>query len=275
MRYFEFIFETTEESQVLNLVAKRMALKILEILDTKETLLKQILRAGEMSPKTKLTVFSIPAVELGIPLTNVKTVDDMLKGLTVQVNMDTDPNDNTYGYYVSGSKSKMIVIMLESLKTVTFLSGGIEKRSPEFIKLLSTVLVHELQHALDDYKSKGKYSNVDNTSHDLIGYLKRPYEVNARFQEALLNIATYMEEMKAQGSDVSVSDLHRFIRSSFYSNSLDRMLFFGDTKKFNRLLSRAYKFFDNELNNPKREQRMAFVNRAFNTILGKPTTQLK
>lgn len=62
----------------------------------------------------------------------------------------------------------------------------------------NTILEHELQHAFDDYISKGKAFNVKKSKNDsefdhsnyddAMEYLNLPYEINARFTQAINSI---------------------------------------------------------------------------------------
>jgi hypothetical protein len=119
----------------------------------------------------------------------------------------------------------------------------------EHKKNVASTIAHEIQHALDDMKSKGhaltKTTNNDPTK-DIDGYLKLPDEINARFMQALMDIAQ-------TNTTVDKSRASAIIAESFNKYHLTKAIV-GD-KGYRRLLSRAYKFID-EMNMlaPKRKK---------------------
>ena len=98
----------------------------------------------------------------------------------------------------------------------------------------STVL-HELQHALDDMKSGGKVlNNYVQPSDDFQKYLSHPTEINARFSQALWDLATNFET-------VARSDVYNAIDKNLKQHRI-RSEDFKNPKEYRRLISRAYKF---------------------------------
>ena len=98
----------------------------------------------------------------------------------------------------------------------------------------STVL-HELQHALDDMKSSGKFmAYYTNAATDFQQYLKNPSEINARFSQALWDLATNYET-------VARSDVYKAITKNLAQHKLTNVEV-EDSKQYRRLISRAYKF---------------------------------
>lgn len=100
----------------------------------------------------------------------------------------------------------------------------------------TSILLHELQHALDDMKSSGKFMSYQSRSQqmDYDQYLKRPSEINARFSQALWDLASSFET-------VARSDVYDAIQTNLAKNRI-RSEDFEDTSQYRRLISRAYKF---------------------------------
>lgn len=100
----------------------------------------------------------------------------------------------------------------------------------------TSILLHELQHALDDMKSSGKFMSYQNRSQemDYDQYLKNPSEINARFSQALWDLALNFET-------VARSDVYDAIQTNLRKNRI-RSMDFEDPKQYRRLISRAYKF---------------------------------
>jgi hypothetical protein len=101
----------------------------------------------------------------------------------------------------------------------------------------ASTLLHELQHALDDYKSKGRaltsvsYSQPEK---DFEAYLKHPMEINARFSQALWDLAKNYE-------NVTRSDVYNAIAENLEKYRLSSTDF-ENSKQYRRLITRAYKF---------------------------------
>lgn len=116
-------------------------------------------------------------------------------------------------------------------------------------KNIASTILHELQHALDSYKSSGEVFksayNVD-PNVDFNAYMMHPSEINARFSQALWDLASNFET-------VTRSDVYSSIESMLKKNQLDST-FVKDTKQHKRLVVRAYKFLADVsqiINNPQ------------------------
>ena len=102
---------------------------------------------------------------------------------------------------------------------------------------LASTLLHEMQHALDDLKSGGRA--VLSTPYklpkdDYQAYLKHPIEVNARFSQALWDLAANYET-------VARSDVYSAIAKNLEKYKISSTDF-ENPKEYRRLISRAYKF---------------------------------
>ena len=106
-----------------------------------------------------------------------------------------------------------------------------KKRNP------ASTILHELQHALDDLKSGGRafYSTpYKQPKDDYQAYLKHPMEINARFSQALWNLASNYET-------VARSDVYNAIANNLQQNRISSTDF-ENPKEYRRLITRAYKF---------------------------------
>jgi hypothetical protein len=107
-------------------------------------------------------------------------------------------------------------------------------------KSMSSTVAHEIQHALDLYKSKGLALSKTNPKTadnqiDYDAYLKQPDEINARFAQALMDIAQ-------KNATVGKSQATTVIAQSLNAYQLTKAIV-GE-QGYKRLLSRAYKFID-------------------------------
>ena len=113
---------------------------------------------------------------------------------------------------------------------------------------LVTTIAHEIQHALDDFKSSGhalrKPADYTGYKDDFVKYLKLHPEVNARFTQALLDIVTVEADAKYKTGRVGTprETMTQVVPLIFQKHKLNKTLL--DDRQFRRLLSRAYKFYD-------------------------------
>jgi hypothetical protein len=124
----------------------------------------------------------------------------------------------------------------------------VDKRLTRHRPELITTLAHEMQHALDDFKSAGhalrKPENYAGHNQDFVAYLKLHPEINARFTQALLDIVDAEAKSKYSIGRVGTTKetMTQIVPLAFQKNKLNKTLL--DQKQLNRLLSRAYKFYD-------------------------------
>jgi len=108
-------------------------------------------------------------------------------------------------------------------------------------KDLQSTLVHELQHALDNFKSKntlfdkGFETPTPGDEKSMNRYYKQQHEVNARFSQMLYTLAKEYLTVGRKESTELINDL--FIEFRLYEDLIG-------TKAYKRLLSRTYKFID-------------------------------
>lgn len=107
-----------------------------------------------------------------------------------------------------------------------------------------SVLSHEIQHAIDRVKmaqnsgGKARFKKTTSTEHN--EYLQLAHEINARFTQALYDLAeslTIADKIPARSSITSLITTH------LKNNNLTPNMF-PNQNGYNRLLSRAYKFYD-------------------------------
>lgn len=130
----------------------------------------------------------------------------------------------------------------------------LDKRLVRFRDKLISILVHEIQHALDNYKSHGKamrpHKDVDiKTPEGYKSYLERPQEINARFSQALNDIIKAEAQSLAKiGRIGTARESMQVIKLSLEEHGLSERFFENSDngkRQYNRLLTRAYKFYDN------------------------------
>lgn len=138
------------------------------------------------------------------------------------------------------------------------LTSGILWYSKFYYKFHS-ILLHELQHAYDDYISKGKVFNKknddigeairninDKTNNDLVfeiykNYLNLPHEINARFAQAIQK--TRMWNLKEETWDKIINDF-KLCFKDFKSNFVGWNVL--DEKYKKRITNRVYKLWDSK-----------------------------
>ena len=255
----EQLDETTHESQLINLISKRAAEEIFKMLRKKESTLANLI-APDMK-RDKLKFWGISAEKLGVPYVNDPVLGPVLHHAKFRA-----------ADYVDSINRKRIASYDPSTHDITVHYPAIVRAAKdldyETQEFLAKVIAHELQHAVDNFKSKGKTFDTKKTS-----YATLPYEINARFQEALMNITLAFDDAKKKGRVPDRKNLPAFIDSTFKHNNISEFLP-KDGKRYKRLVARAYKFFDAELNNPKKEKPLSIVKRAMNYILEKPTSSV-
>lgn len=110
------------------------------------------------------------------------------------------------------------------------------------------ILAHELQHALDNEKSKGRYIDMRKTqavsgvNYNEPEYLRLPQEINARFTEALMMLAGY--DFKGKSTPEKLSTIKRALKINHISLRSPDQESGLDQRSYNRVLSRAMKFVD-------------------------------
>jgi hypothetical protein len=174
--------------------------------------------------------------------------------------------------------------------------------NPEHIKtprLAQTILIHELQHALDHFKSSGKalgkpvdFNQSDFTNikdKDLFRkkvqkYMSSPDEVNARFSEACLHaldlLEKYSKQSKIKWKDMKstnnyIQKIPEFVNYCLSQSYISREYFApgpkGD-KQFNRIKARLVDFVNlalqTDLPNLTPAQRQNWVKRTLEYFRG-------
>ena len=240
MRYQELVLETAEENQIMNLVAGSMAEAIANLADGK--------------PR------EVDAKKLS-PLVSNPVISQLLDDLTITLIYEPHTGENVeLGGYITGRNTLQL--------NIPDIQRYAEHRRVPFTDILRNTLVHELQHATDDLKSDGQFirggNKVRSSSDDFQGYLDSPHEINARVSEFLLDMSTVIANWKKQGVEISTRDLTRLIKQRLTSNRLSTL----EPQKLKRLYTRAYKFYEMELNNPKAITPDSLAERARKWIFG-------
>lgn len=106
-------------------------------------------------------------------------------------------------------------------------------------KIIKSSLVHELQHALDDLKSKGKFRQEKGD------YVSRQSEVNARLAQAINDIELALQKVKLKNIDwknPKVKDnVLKLIQSYLKIHNLTKNTVL-DNKRYQRLINRIYNY---------------------------------
>jgi len=104
---------------------------------------------------------------------------------------------------------------------------------------LKSELIHELQHALDDIKSQGKFRNEPGE------YLTRQSEVNARLSQAMADIQSALGKARVRNIDWQNPRMReaveRLIASYLKKHQLTPQQGI-DSKRYQRLLKRIYSY---------------------------------
>ena len=127
----------------------------------------------------------------------------------------------------------------------------VERRLLVNPKMLVSVLLHELQHALDDIRSDSKALPVHDPDQTRDQYLARPQEINARFSQALYDLVDLQaDHILHNGEPLDKQRSAEMIKKILDSHQLGKNLFSGPRgeRAYQRLLSRAYKFNDEACN---------------------------
>jgi len=107
---------------------------------------------------------------------------------------------------------------------------------------MQSELVHELQHALDDLKSQGKFRNEKGD------YYGRQSEVNARLTQAINDVESALSKIKMKNPDFSNpvirNNVEKLIHNYLRIHKLTDQ--YGlDNKRYRRLVSRIYQYVVN------------------------------
>lgn len=189
-----------------------------------------------------------------------------------QIRLAKEYNDNdkrTLGSYSEYTdRSKIITIYIPAIIDRVEAKQTFRSVAEE----MQNTLIHEMQHCIDDLKSEGKYAskrlaNTELSSQDdYMNYLKLPYEINARFTEALLDIATAYKTIEGPHR------LQDLIKKSFDDS---RLAVAVNPRQYKRLVTRTYKFFDALQNKPINIVPKSLAQRALAWITSSPTTEIK
>jgi hypothetical protein len=278
MRANEFVVEhildeTTEQDQILVHVADAATRLVIDIFTGKEKSYRNAAIAFStdifMSRKDRLTWLSgIRLDKLYPPEVSDPAINRMLRTVKVRVSEHQhEKSPNALGAYISYTNgSKCIDLYLPMIIQSANEIGHMPANQ------LRSTLIHEMQHALDDVKSQGKYAadavksnNTDDEQARYQNYLKLPYEINARFTQALLDIS--LQYNKIEGP-YRLQDL---ITNAFKNHNLN----VASNKQYKHLAARAYKFFDAMQNSPKRIEPKTLTQKAWAWITSKPMNVIK
>lgn len=272
----EVLDETTEQDQILVNVADAATKRVIDIFSDKESSFLNSKIAFNtdlfMSRKDRLTWLSgIRLKDLYLPQVNDPVINRMLQTIKVRM-LDhiKDNNPGTMGSYIEyDSGVKSIELYLPAIINYAKEVGHLPANQ------IRSTFIHEMQHAVDDIKSQGKFDNIDskaaqqNTAGSVEQrhrqYLKLPYEINARFTQAILDIA--LQYNKIEGP-YRLQDL---IKNAFKNHNLD----VASNRQYKHLATRAYKFFDAMQNNPKKIEPKSLAQRALAWITSQPTSVIK
>ena len=270
----EVLDETTEQDQILVNIADAATKRVIDIFTDKESnfLNSKITFNTDlfMSRKDRLTWLSgIRLKDLYLPQVNDPAINQMLQVVKVKmVDYAKDNHPDAMGSYITYENgSKAIELYVPTIIKGAKIDGHLPANQ------IRSTFIHEMQHALDDVKSQGKFDSKAGQSQSVAGseeqqyrqYLKLPYEINARFTQAILDIA--LQYNKIEGP-YRLQDL---IKNAFKNHNLD----VASNRQYKHLAVRAYKFFDAMQNNPKKIEPKSLAQRALAWITSQPTSVIK
>lgn len=216
MKLAEFIFENVNDTRDIHLASQWLANRIV---------------SHRMKPGKIFTVHDIFKLDGGdtLPIdyspTSEILLDDELQFLIGKSKKNIRGNI-VYGAFVPNRN--LIYINKDLLKY-----GNAE---------LTSVIVHELRHALDFLLSKGRVFRKKENNQTLDTYIKSKVEINARFTEAMWKML--FDIIKT--NPTSAQDAVKIIDNCLYDLYLDRRIFPQGSKgdqQYNRLRSRAIKYW--------------------------------
>ncbi len=119
--------------------------------------------------------------------------DDFVKSISVTI----IPDEIVRGYYIDSSGDIKLNLnpTRNDLKT---LHGKDEKDIYYLLYGLHNTLIHELQHAYDDYRSDGKYvkKGYNNEIENLEAYYRSDHELNAHFTDIISSMEFYTTDFE-------------------------------------------------------------------------------
>lgn len=141
-----------------------------------------------------------------------------------------------------------------------------------------SVLEHELQHLYDDYISNGQVFNVkqskddseydSNNFNDVKEYINLPYEVNAKFTQAI-NKTHFLELVDFTDDNKTVEKPYPFkeVLKQFFNNFPHKKMLNDDNK--NTIIKRLYNIYNKAIENAKNNEKIELLNESNsnNTIL--------
>lgn len=255
----EQLDENAQESQLINLVSKKAAAVIFNMFRKNESKLMKIL--GPDMKRHNLEIWGIGAEKLGVPYVNDPILGSVLHRAKFRVANYVDPINRGRLASYDPSTHDVTVHFPAIMKS----AGKFGYESEQY---LAKIIAHELRHAVDNFKSRGKAFTTGKKAYPTL-----PYEINARFQEALMNMTMEFDRARKEGKTLDRKHLPQFIDSALEHNEISQFLP-KTGSRYKRLANRAYKFFNAELENPKKEQPLSLGKRAINFILGKPTSSI-
>ena len=270
----EVLDETTEQDQILVHVADAATKRVIAIFTDKESnfLNSKIAFSTDIfiTRKDRLTWLSgIRLSDLYLPQVNDPIINRMLQTVKIKmVDYAKDGNPDAMGSYITYENgSKAIELYVPTIIQGAKIDGHLPANQ------IRSTLIHEMQHALDDVKSQGKFDTKTGQSQKATGseeqqyrqYLKLPYEINARFTQAILDIA--LQYNKIEGP-YRLQDL---IKNAFRNHHLD----VASNRQYKHLAVRAYKFFDAMQRSPKKIEPKSLAKRALAWITSSPTSEIK
>lgn len=269
--------ETTEQDQIIRIIASKATEKIINIFLGKESnFVNADIALGDVfiSRRDRLTWLSgLPLSKLYLPQTNDPVVNAMLGSVKIKMIDGYDRgNPNSLGAYVKYEGGLQVIELY-----LPAISESEETMGMTAADRIQSVLIHELTHAMDDVKSAGKYSKThwvkgaDDTSpmtkddDRYQQYLRSNHEINARFLQALLDISINYHHVEGPHR------LQDLIKSIFAKHRLD----VATDKQMKRLMSRAYMYFDAIQNSPKKAEPKSLAKRAWAWITSGASHEIK
>lgn len=207
---------------------------------------------------------------------NFKKFCDKFKNIYIRFEKG---DGKTGGRYVTGNEIILFITDEKELEINQELNNNTDKvisAKDIYFKIFNkfnSTLEHELQHAYDDYISKGKTFNVKqskddseynyNQFDDVKEYLNLPYEVNARFTQAL-NKIHFLELVDFTDDNKQIERPYEFkkVLRDFFKEFRHKTLLKSNIR--NTLIKRLYNIYNKAIEQAKNDDKIELINESLN-----------
>jgi hypothetical protein len=252
------ITETIEESELLNILAKYAARDLIDII-------KKFKNIKNVKLVNDIVTKGVDFLDLNLPDIKNSEFKSYLQNLRIKLVGGTSlenssaPESLTIASY--NVVSQMIKIDIDALITASdMLDVPIDFK-------LSETLSHEIQHHIDNIKSNGNAFNAS-APNNFDEYLKLPYEVNARMQEAFFRMGKAISSHKSEGSTIDNELLKQYILYAMNDARVDEV-YEKNQEQYKQLVKRLYKYAYKLIHSPAQFTPANFTQKMMAMLKGK------